>query len=133
MEARLLNLTAVYLKWRPPPGPSLNGELQGYKVEVISNNTDSKTDVISVGTAPTLLLGNLTSGVSYSVRVAATTRAGVGPFSSPAVLRLDPVSQIVDSHQQRSDGFYKVIFQGNLDFFVFQTHRNRYAQRRFHH
>lgn len=101
MEARLLNSTAVYLKWKPPPAPSLNGELQGYRIEVRSNNSDSKTDILTVGTTPTLLLGNLTSGVSYSVRVAATTRAGVGPFSPPAVLRLDPVSQVVDNHHQR--------------------------------
>lgn len=101
MEARLLNSTAVYLKWKPPSAPSLNGELQGYKIEVRSNNSDSKTDIVAVGTTPTLLLGNLTSGISYSVRVAATTRAGIGPFSPPAVLRLDPVSQIIDSHQQR--------------------------------
>lgn len=101
MEARLLNSTAVYLKWKPPSSPSLNGELQGYKVEVRSNNSDSKTDILTVGTTPTLLLGNLTSGVSYSVRVAATTRAGIGPFSPPAVLRLDPISQVIDSHQQR--------------------------------
>lgn len=104
MEARLLNSTAVYLKWKPPPPQTLNGELQGYRIEVRSNNTDTKTDIVTVGTAPTLLLGNLTSGVSYSVRVAATTRAGVGPFSLPAVLRLDPVTQVVDSHQQRPIG-----------------------------
>lgn len=104
MEARLLNSTAVYLKWKPPPAPSLNGELRGYKIEVRSNTTDSKTDILTVGTTPTLLLGNLTSGISYSVRVAATTRAGIGPFSPAAMLRLDPVSQIVDSHQQRPIG-----------------------------
>lgn len=119
MEGRLLNSTTVYLKWKPPPAPSLNGELQGYKVEVRSNNTDNKVDVVNVGTAPTLLLGNLTSGVSYSVRVAAATRAGIGPFSPPAMLRLDPVSQIVDSHQQRSGKFCCAVFSYTTNIFNF--------------
>lgn len=101
MEARLVNSSTVYLKWKPPPAETLNGELNGFKIEIRANNSDNPTDVVSVGTTPTLLLGNLTSGVSYSIRVAAATRAGVGPFSVPATLRLDPVSQIVDNHQQR--------------------------------
>lgn len=101
MEALLLNSTAVYLKWKSPPAIALNGELQGYRVEVKANKSDSPLDTVTVGAAPTLLLGNLTAGVSYSVRVAATTRAGIGPFSIPAMLRLDPASRISDQHHQR--------------------------------
>lgn len=101
MEAILINSTAVYLKWRSPLPDSLNGELQGYRVEVKPNTSDSQFDSITVGTAPTLLLGHLTSGVAYTVRVAATTRAGVGPFSTPAMLRLDPASRTTEQHNQR--------------------------------
>jgi roundabout axon guidance receptor 2 len=100
MEALLLNSTAVYLKWKPPPPPSLNGELYGYRVEVKANGTGS-TDSINVGVVPTLLLGNLTAGISYTVRVAAATRAGLGPYSAAAILRLDPASRMTDQHQQR--------------------------------
>jgi roundabout axon guidance receptor 2 len=100
MEALLLNSSAVYLKWKPPPPPSLNGELYGYRVEVKANGTGS-TDSINVGVVPTLLLGNLTAGISYTVRVAAATRAGLGPYSAAAILRLDPASRMTDQHQQR--------------------------------
>ncbi|XP_063916854.1 roundabout homolog 1-like [Zophobas morio] len=99
MEALLLNSTAVYLKWKPPPSDVLNGELSGFRVEVKVNGTNI-TDTISVGNNPNLLLGNLTAGVSYNVRVAATTRAGIGPFTA-ATIRLDPASRINDHHQQR--------------------------------
>ncbi|KAG5894270.1 hypothetical protein JTB14_028124 [Gonioctena quinquepunctata] len=85
MEALLLNSTAVFLKWKPPLAISLNGELQGYK-------------------ASSLLLGSLSPGVSYYVRVAATTRAGVGPFNSAATLRLEPASRISDNNFQRPIG-----------------------------
>lgn len=101
MEALLLNATAVYLKWKPPPPLSLNGELQGYKVEVRANGSDGQLDTVNVGLSPTLLLGNLTAGITYTVRVAASTRAGLGPFSSFATLRLDPASSVVDNNSQR--------------------------------
>lgn len=100
MEALLLNSTSVYLKWKPPSLRALNGELQGYRIEVKTNGS-GQVDTISVGNVPSLLLGNLTAGVSYSVRVAATTKAGQGPYSVAAILRLDPVSRIRDHHHQR--------------------------------
>ncbi|XP_060521522.1 roundabout homolog 2-like [Cylas formicarius] len=103
MEALLLNATAVYLKWKMPPPASVNGELQGYKVDVRTNGSDVPT-VISVGSAPTLLLSNLTAGVSYYVKVAATTRAGTGPYSPSATLRLDPAARVVDNNLQRPVG-----------------------------
>ncbi|XP_065157877.1 roundabout homolog 1-like isoform X1 [Atheta coriaria] len=98
MEAILLNASAVNLRWKSPPMATLNGELQGYKVEVHSNGTETSS-IATVGTAPTLLLGNLTSGVSYNIRVAALTRAGLGPYSLPATLRLDPANAL-DHHQR---------------------------------
>lgn len=103
MEALLLNATAVYLKWKPPPPLTLNGDLHGYKVEVRANGSDSQLDSVGVGVSPTLLLGNLTAGITYTVRVAAATRAGVGPFSAFATLRLDPTSRVVDNNSQRCD------------------------------
>lgn len=51
---------------------------------------------VTVSTSsPSLLLTNLTAGVTYSVRTAASTKAGVGPFSSAASLRLDPASRVL--------------------------------------
>lgn len=100
MEALLLNSTTVYLKWKSPPPISLNGELQGYKVEM-KNNATSAVEIIGVGKTPTLLLGNLSSGISYFVRVAAATRVGLGPFSAAATLRLDPATRPTDDNNQR--------------------------------
>ncbi|XP_025832405.1 roundabout homolog 2-like, partial [Agrilus planipennis] len=104
MEALLLNSTAVHLKWKSPPAMSINGQLTGYKVELKSNKSNGTPDVISVGSKPSLLLTNLTSGVSYNVRIAAVTRIGTGPYSVPALLRLDPASRIPDHHYHRPIG-----------------------------
>ena len=57
-----------------------------------SNKTILSNVTVNAGT-PSLLLTNLTSGIVYTVEVAAATRAGTGPYSYPATLRLDPATR----------------------------------------
>lgn len=45
---------------------------------------------------PSILLANLTAGIKYSVSVTAGTALGYGPFSAPALLRLDPHTKTLD-------------------------------------
>nr|CAI5851624.1 unnamed protein product [Callosobruchus analis] len=100
MEALLLNSSTVFLKWRPPT--SINGELQGYKVDVRTNGTDIVRS-LNVGKAPNLLLNNLTAGVSYLVKVAAFTKAGTGPYNAEATLRLESASRIAENSRRPLD------------------------------
>lgn len=60
------------------------------------NRSRILTNVTIDATAPTLLLANLTEGVTYTVSVAAANRAGYGPYSAPATLRLDPITKRLD-------------------------------------
>ncbi|XP_058450921.1 roundabout homolog 2-like [Malaya genurostris] len=106
MEALLLNSSAVYLKWKSPPANSINGILQTYHVivrglDVRSNFTKILSNVTIDASSPNLLLANLTEGVTYTVSIAAATTAGMGPFSSPATLRLDPVTKQLDQTSHR--------------------------------
>ncbi|KAK6638440.1 hypothetical protein RUM44_008869 [Polyplax serrata] len=103
MEAILFNSTAVHLKWKPPPQYTHNGIIRSYLVVVEGNGLNNVTVSTS---SPSLLLTNLTAGVTYSVRTAASTKAGVGPFSSAASLRLDPASRVLltDHHLRQSFG-----------------------------
>lgn len=110
MEAKLLNSSAVHLKWQPPPLQTLNGALAGYRV-ILRNNVTAKSINISTDVSPRLILTTLTPGVTYTVRVAAVTKAGVGPFSSWATLRLDPTSRLLDQHQQRLVPRIEPVFQ----------------------
>jgi len=48
-----------------------------------------------------VLLNNLTTGVTYQVRVAAFTRAGMGPFSTESRLWMDP-SALTPNPRSRS-------------------------------
>lgn len=65
-------------------------------VDLYLNKSRVLTNVsIDAGT-PTLLLANLTEGVTYTVSVAAANTAGIGPYSAPATLRLDPITKRLD-------------------------------------
>lgn len=50
---------------------------------------------------PSLLLANLSSGIMYSVSVASSTKMGMGPYSLPAILRLDPHTKKLDQGYTR--------------------------------
>lgn len=76
-----------------------------------NSNASSRilTNVTVNAATPSLLLTNLTAGVTYTVTTSAATRAGPGPPSAPATLRLDPTSRLLlkDQHHRY---FYLCIF-----------------------
>ncbi|XP_055545499.1 protein sax-3-like [Wyeomyia smithii] len=105
MEAVLLNTSAVYLKWEPPANHTLNGKLKHYHIIIrgydIHNLSKVLTNMTVDGDSPKLLLANLSAGVTYSVSIAASTRVGIGPFSVPSILRLDPHTKRLDQGYTR--------------------------------
>lgn len=105
MEALLLNSTAIYLKWLPPAAIDINGILTNYQIIIRGFDAHNVSKVLanmSVDAAsPSLMLANLTSGVTYSVSVAAATRAGIGIYSKPIALRLDPHTNKLDQEYTR--------------------------------
>ncbi|KAH8293237.1 hypothetical protein KR018_000965, partial [Drosophila ironensis] len=106
MEAIQFNRTSVFLKWQPPqPNRTRNGILTSYNVVVkgldVHNTTRIFKNMTIDAATPTLLLANLTTGVTYYIAVAAATRVGVGPFSKPAVLRIDARTQSLDTGYTR--------------------------------
>ncbi|XP_055386223.1 roundabout homolog 2-like [Condylostylus longicornis] len=102
LEALLLNTSAVFLKWKPPNLQSQNGLLLYYNiivrgVDFYLNISKILTNVTINAKSPTLVLANLTEGVTYTVSIAAGNKAGIGPYSFPAELRLDPVTKTLKS------------------------------------
>ena len=89
VELKLLNSTAAVAYWRRPSQSNLNGELTGFKIEIFSNNS-LVTNFTLEPSATSLLLSNLTKSVIYTVRLAAFNRAGMGPFSEPVSLKVEP-------------------------------------------
>ncbi|XP_052894838.1 protein sax-3-like [Anopheles moucheti] len=100
LEAVLLNTSAVYLKWDPPSNHTINGKLKHYHIIIrgydVHNISKVLTNMTVDGDAPKLLLANLSAGVTYSVSIAASTKVGIGPYSIPSILRLDPHTRRLD-------------------------------------
>ncbi|XP_055837660.1 protein sax-3 [Episyrphus balteatus] len=101
MEAALVNSSAVFLKWKAPIMKKNHGILLHYHivvrgVDMKMNLSRILTNVTIDAASPTLVLANLTEGVMYTVSVAGGNRAGIGPYCSPATLRLDPITKRLD-------------------------------------
>ncbi|XP_070489904.1 protein sax-3-like [Chironomus tepperi] len=102
MEAKLLNTSTVYVKWKAPPAKFYNGVLKSYNVivrgvNIYENISKVLTNLTIDATRSSIMLANLTEGVTYTVSVAAMTNAGLGPFGMPIIMRLDPTTKKLDT------------------------------------
>ena len=102
MEAKLLNTSTVYVKWKSPSAKNHNGILKSYNVivrgvNIYENVSKVLTNITIDSSSSSIMLANLTEGVTYTVSVAAINRIGSGPYSEPAILRLDPLTKKLDT------------------------------------
>lgn len=88
-----MNVSTVHLKWSPPEPQLQNGVITGYNVVVNWLDIPANKSMIAINTTvqsgTSLIMTNLTSGVSYSVQIAAQTVVGLGPFSPKVYLNID--------------------------------------------
>lgn len=100
IEMYILNITTVHLKWSPPELHLQNGIITGYNVVVNWLDIPANKSMVAINTtvqqATSLIMTNLTSGVSYSVQIAAETIVGLGPFSQKIYLNIDSRSVGLD-------------------------------------
>ncbi|CAD7078040.1 unnamed protein product [Hermetia illucens] len=95
VQTGMLNLTAGWVKWQPPPPQHHNGILLGYKIQVKAGNSSKVLAQMTLNaTTMSVMLNNLTTGATYNVRVVAYTRVGAGPYSQPKSLVMDPAHLI---------------------------------------
>jgi hypothetical protein len=90
------------VKWKAPPAKFHNGVLKSYNVivrgvNIYENISKVLTNVTIDATSSSIMLANLTEGVTYTVSVAAINRVGIGPYNTPAILRLDPITKLLDT------------------------------------
>ncbi|XP_050095385.1 roundabout homolog 2 [Anopheles aquasalis] len=97
IQAGMLNLTAGWVRWSAPLREHQLGPVVGYKIQVKSGNNASKllAQMTLNATTTSVMLNNLTTGASYTIRVAMVNRLGIGPFSKPLYLLMDPAFVIV--------------------------------------
>ncbi|XP_055853853.1 roundabout homolog 3-like [Episyrphus balteatus] len=87
----VINNTAAYVRWSPPPTHLINGELTGYKIQIKSNVTNKLLGQMSLNASTqSVVINSLSPGGRYIARVAPLTAGGLGPYSPPAPLHIDP-------------------------------------------
>ncbi|KAL6257571.1 hypothetical protein P5V15_011146 [Pogonomyrmex californicus] len=87
----MINMTSAFVRWSPPPKNTQNGQLIGYKIQIKSNSSNKILGQMSLNASTTsVIINSLTTGGLYTARVAGQTRIGLGPFSSPTLLNMDP-------------------------------------------
>ncbi|KAK8728120.1 hypothetical protein OTU49_009408, partial [Cherax quadricarinatus] len=90
--------SSVLIRWSHISAEDARGKLVGYKVTISYNGSQTTETVMK----PWLEARSLLPGHLYTVRVAALTAAGPGPFSDPVLLDAGPN----DAH---------IIHRGNVD------------------
>ncbi|XP_073968953.1 roundabout homolog 2-like isoform X2 [Rhodnius prolixus] len=84
----MMNATTAEVRWSSPPPQHFNGVLLGYKIQVRSNLTKIPLQMSVNSSTRTIAVHNLQVGGEYTVRIAAYTRAGLGPYSPASPLSL---------------------------------------------
>ena len=96
LHAEMINSTSAILKWSPPPPQHRNGVLLGYQIHVKGNGSTFHSNLTLNATTTQFVLTNLSLNQEYSLRAVAFTKIGLGPFSPPAALVMDPTHLKLD-------------------------------------
>ncbi len=103
IHVEIASLTSLTVKWQPPPSNHMNGVIIGYKVSCAGNDTKSSVNVNTNSTSRSIMIANLAEHTRYCVKVAAYTRAGVGPFSTPKCVEITAANLLKAAASHEAD------------------------------
>ena len=89
----ILHTGSLTVLWEAPEASKQNGLITFYEVEVISLDINH-TELINTSNG-SFILNDLHSFYTYSIRVAASTSAGRGPYSTPVYYLIPPSSEFI--------------------------------------
>jgi len=93
VDTILTNFSSLSVIWKAPEISEQNGLIIYYEVEIISLDVNH-TELVNISNE-SLILTDLHSFYTYSIRVAASTSAGLGPYSTPVFYLIPPSSKFV--------------------------------------
>ena len=83
VEVEILESSSVFITWKPIPENSRNGIIKGYYIEHYPED-ENKTAVLKADLAnenfTSFNLKSLRKFTTYTIKVAAYTKAGIGPL-----------------------------------------------------
>ena len=92
LNVELDTVKSISIKWQPPPYNHMNGIILGYKITCLTNETKSNLNLNTNATTRAIILGNLNEGMRYCIKVAAYTKIGAGPFTSPRCVEMSQMA-----------------------------------------
>ena len=83
VEVEILESSSVFITWKPIPENSRNGIIKGYYIEYYpeDENKTAKKNLVNENFT-SFNLKSLRKFTTYTIKVAAYTKAGIGPLSS---------------------------------------------------
>lgn len=85
VEVEILESSSVFITWKPIPENSRNGIIKGYYIEYYpedENKTAVPTENLANENFVSFNLKSLRKFTTYTIKVAAYTKAGIGPLSN---------------------------------------------------
>ncbi|VIO86199.1 Uncharacterized protein BM_BM7465 [Brugia malayi] len=80
VRVRMMNLTTLRISWRPPPADGINGILKGFQIIVLGSGAKYNRNITTNERAASVTLFHLIPEMTYGVKVAARSNAGVGVY-----------------------------------------------------
>ncbi|MCP9266324.1 Roundabout-like protein 2 [Dirofilaria immitis] len=80
VRVRMMNLTTLRISWRPPPADGINGILKGFQIIVLGSGAKYNRNITTNERAASVTLFHLVPEMTYGVKVAARSNAGVGVY-----------------------------------------------------
>ena len=85
VQVKILESSSVFITWKPIPENSRNGIIKGYYIEYYPED-ENKTAVLTANLTnenfASFNLKSLRKFTTYTIKMAAYTKAGIGPLSS---------------------------------------------------
>jgi hypothetical protein len=84
VNVELTSITSLSIRWNPPAETEQNGRIIAYKVNCLGANESSSIRLLNISSdAKGLHIKSLIENMQYCISVAARTRLGYGPYSTP--------------------------------------------------
>uniref|UniRef100_A0A915AF13 Roundabout n=1 Tax=Parascaris univalens TaxID=6257 RepID=A0A915AF13_PARUN len=102
VRVRMMNLTTLRISWRPPPAGGINGVLKGFQIVILGSGAKYNRNITTNERAASVTLFHLVPSMTYSIKVAAKSNAGVGVFTEVQRVTMD--EETLEEHNRIMSG-----------------------------
>ncbi|CAJ0945089.1 unnamed protein product, partial [Mesorhabditis belari] len=111
VKIRMLNMTTLRIGWRPPPPDGLNGILKGFQIIILGKGTKFNRNITTNERAGSVTLFHLQPGMTYKIRVAARTNAGIGAAHGTDVVTMneETLARHIEAANEHESFLYTIL------------------------